>query len=229
MTLLFPEIHPVQVAILSTLSHLSQATFAQLNVQKIETDWFSYHLKKVVHEGWVIKNSDKSYILSPDGKKLALQFDSQTHAVNRSQRVSVQVVAIHDGQYWIQHRQVEPYKGVWEFPTMRVRFGESPLQTVERALSEEAGMSGVIAFRGINHKVELTESGTLFDDKYLLVFEVNDLKGELNQEFSGGTNHWLSKKKLLEKEPLHFNLQETFEVVEQNHLLTEVKGVSAGY
>jgi 8-oxo-dGTP pyrophosphatase MutT (NUDIX family) len=221
--------HPVQVGILLQLSRVSEASFAQLNTQHLDTDWFSYHLKQAVKNGLVEKTTEKVYLLTEYGKKTALQFDTQTQVLQYSQRVSVQLVAQVDQKYWIQHRQIEPYYGVWEFPTMKVKFGERPIHTVERLLSEEGGITGNPEFCGINHKIERTTEGSILDDKYLLIFRIGNISSELSSTFEGGTNHWLTKSELLKKDKLHFNLHETFAVIEQKQMLTEVESIAHGY
>lgn len=204
--------HHIQAKILTYLQKNSQGSFAELNQEKLPNDWFSYHLRQVVKNDWVEKQ-DTTYTLTNQGKKVVLQIgDDDLLMVN--QRISVLLVVINNGKYVVQHRQEEPFNGYWEFPTVKVKYGELPKGVAKSLLNQELGLEGEVSFKGINHKLE--KSGQdIFDDKYYFVFAAESITGELTSDFYGGTNHWLTKSELLAKEKKHFDLNNTFRLTEE--------------
>lgn len=62
------EIHPIQAAILRTLLFAPQTRFAQLNTLKVSTDHFTFHLKRLLTIGLVVKEGGV-YTLTTTGKK----------------------------------------------------------------------------------------------------------------------------------------------------------------
>jgi hypothetical protein len=215
------EINIIQAKILLSLAQMSEAKFSDLNEENLTTDWFSYHLRQVNKYGWVEKN-DSLYLLTKEGKKIALQLNKDDYTYEKVQRISVLLIIKLKNKYLIQQRKTEPFYGYWEFPTKKVGFGNNPDQEAKKLLLDETGLKGNLKFIGINHKIELIRNST-FDDKYYFVFSVSNVIGNINKSFSEGDNYWLLKKDFLNKDKKHFDLDNTFDLFNEDSLIKDVK------
>jgi ADP-ribose pyrophosphatase YjhB (NUDIX family) len=211
--------HHIQAKILTYLQKNSRGTFAELNQEKLPNDWFSYHIRQVIKNGWVEKY-DTAYSLTKNGKKVVLQVGDDD-VLMENQRLSVLLVVTNGKKYVVQHRHEEPFKSYWEFPTVKIKYSELPKNVAQSLLKQELGLKGKVTFRGINHKIEKSAQD-VFDDKYYLVFMAENITDELKTEFEGGTNHWLSKSEFLNKEKKHFDLKNTFSLIEEQVDIVDV-------
>lgn len=220
------QLHSTQAQILTLLLD-GQKKFAELNVTTMSNDWFSYHLRQSIAKGWVIKITN-GYKLSMAGKNLALQLDTDSLDISNYQRLSVLLVVQNGDKYLVQQRSTEPFKGVWEFPTSRIPFGYQPSFFAESLLQQETSLKANFTFIGINQKIE-TRQNSVFDDKYYLVFYSDKLSGRLQKCFSGGSNHWLSKEEFLQKSSVHFDLDNTFDIIENKTIVSSITGEIEDY
>lgn len=221
------DIHTIQAQIILELSQKKQARFSELNNGRLSNDWFSYHLRQLVKNEWIIKD-DQQYHLSETGKKLALRINPDQLSLSNSQRISVLLVLSQNDQFLFQQRRIQPFFDYWEFPTRRVNFGENPTEVAYALLTNGIGLSANLKFAGMNHKIE-THEGNLFDDKYYLVFLATKISGELKEDFEDGTNHWLTKDAFMKKKKRHFDEENTFKIIEGTLLLTEISGEIIDY
>lgn len=60
---------------------------------------------------------------------------------DRHTRVGVYVLIIYEGKILLTRKKAGPYKGFWDFPGGGIEFSESPLETLQRELREEAALS----------------------------------------------------------------------------------------
>src|SRR6185312_1812671 len=63
--------HHIQRTIVYKLSFMPSARFSDLKPDDIENKLFTYHLKKVISEGFVSKSEDGTYALTPVGRRLS--------------------------------------------------------------------------------------------------------------------------------------------------------------
>jgi ADP-ribose pyrophosphatase YjhB (NUDIX family)/predicted transcriptional regulator len=224
------ELHQVQSNILLLLASKPKSSFTELNQGKLPTDWFSFHLRQLIKNGFVEKLADKKYILTTLGKKLSLQIEAEGSIFGTSQRISILLVVKKDNKYLVQYREVEPFRKYWEFPTKRVAFGESPFDAAQKLLTDETGLKGEFNFIGLLHKVEKSGESEIFDDKYYLVFTTDRVSGELIEECNQGKNYWLTENEFRKKELLHFDLESTFALLSKGKSnLEEVVGKIIDY
>ena len=152
---------------------------------------------------------NSSYSLTELGKKQLLLISNRYH------RISVLAVIEHNGKYVIQKRNIHPYKDFWEFPTRKISFGEKPQDTLKNLLHEECNLeAGVIAFLGVNHKIE-EKDDAVFDDKYYMVFKIDNVQGDLRNTFSDAENYWLSMKEYLQKQKRHYDDEKTLSLIKK--------------
>lgn len=195
------EIHQVQAQILKVLLFKPEARFAELNVTKLTTDHFTFHLKQLVENGIVEKTKKGTYRLTAKGKEFANRFDTEKAALERQAKLAVLIVAIKVSEkiikYLTQQRLKQPFYGYRGFVTGKIRWGETVLETAVRELKEEANLTGKLEFVGIEHKMDYSENSEILEDKYFYIVKAANTKGKLIENFEGGKNSWLSEKEIL--------------------------------
>jgi ADP-ribose pyrophosphatase YjhB (NUDIX family) len=212
------DLHEIQISILKELSVDEKKPFSKLNVLKLDSDLFSYHLRQLVKNNFVTK--DEGYTLTTVGKKELLAYNNQNQPLQH-QRISILLIVKNGERYVVQKRNVAPFKDFWEFPTMKVPYGKSVEESFSLLTETELGLSGKANFLGIVHKTELLNQNLVFDDQYYLVFLIENSKGSLKKTFEEGSNHWLTLNQFKEKKT-HFDLEATLDVLNKEAVVSEV-------
>lgn len=204
------NIHDAQMVILRELLFHPSAGFAKLQKNtNMTSDHFSFHIKKLVELGLVEKVSRGTYSLSPNGKEYANKLDTDSNTVERQPKSAV-VLAIErtnkngGKEYLFQERLKQPYFGFFGFPTGKIRWGETIIQTAERELMEETGLKADYRIAGVYHElVYQEETGDQLEDKIFFVVHCTNIKGEMVERFEGGRNEWI-KRELARSKPKIF-------------------------
>lgn len=190
------EIHPRQAQILTTLLFRERARFSDLNVTKITTDHFTFHVNQLLATGLIEKTQNKFYRLTVKGKEFANRFDTEKAKVERQAKVAVLIVVIKKDKYLVQKRLKQPYYGLHGFPTGKVKWGETVSAAGRRELEEETGLKAKIKLVGVKHKMDYNREGHLLEDKYFFVMRATQPQGTLVANFEGGQNIWLSREEI---------------------------------
>jgi ADP-ribose pyrophosphatase YjhB (NUDIX family) len=197
------DAHKVQMQILKELLLVASAPFADLQKStKLGSDHFTFHVKKLTKEGYIIKNADGNYELTRIGKEYANRMDTDENVIEKQPKLSVVLIIQNsDGRFLAQERLKQPYYGFWGRPTGKIRWGETFIEAAARELTEEAGITANLRVSGFYHKMDYEEvSGDLLEDKlFVLVYGTNP-KGKLITEGEGCRNAWLSTAEFDEKE-----------------------------
>ena len=229
------EIHPAQAFILRELLFKREARFAELNILKLSTDHFTFHIKSLVDAG-LIEKTEKGYRLTTVGKEFANRFDTDPKnvAIEKQAKIGVLVCGIKkEGKalkYLVQQRLKEPYFGYFGFITGKVKKGETLFGGAEREFEEETGLKGRFTLLGVKHKMDYSKEKELLEDKFFFVFRVDGVKGVLVKEFEGGKNIWLSEEEIA-KLPNQFDgVAEAIEMVAGKNLtFSEMKYTVSGF
>jgi len=194
------NIHDAQMVILRELLFHPSVGFAKLQkITGMSSDHFNFHLQKLVELKLVEKVSRGTYSLSPRGKEYANKLDTDSNTVERQPKTAVilAVERVRGGkkEYLFQERLKQPYYGFWGFPSGKVRWGETVVQTAERELTEETGLRADYRIAGVYHElVYQQETGEQLEDKIFFVVHCTNVKGGLVEEFEGGRNRWMTRK-----------------------------------
>lgn len=194
------QVHPAQTSILRELLFHPSAGYADLQKPTgLSSDHFNFHIKRLLELGLVLKISTGKYTLTPRGKEYANKLDTDRNTIERQPKVAV-LLAVNrekDGveEFLFQERTKHPYFGYWGFPTGKIRWSESILETAARELKEETGLSAEYSLNGIYHERTFQEeNGELLEDKVFFVIHCVNFTGELIEKFEGGVNRWASPK-----------------------------------
>lgn len=229
------QVHEAQAFVLRELLFKREARFSELNILKLSTDHFTFHIKSLVDAG-LIEKTEKGYQLTTVGKEFANRFDTDPKNVSIEKQAKIGVLLCgvkkeaKTVQYLIQQRLKEPYFGYFGFATGKLRKGETLFEGSEREFLEETGLSGKFTLLGIKHKMDYSKEKELLEDKFFFVFRVDETKGKLLKTFEGGKNIWMVEKEI-NKLPNRFDgVAEAIEMVNKKALsFSESKYIVTGF
>lgn len=216
------DAHKIQKTILKNLLINKELRFSDLNTEGISSDHFTFHVKRLVKEGIVVKGEDGLYRLTSNGKEYANRFDIDEKEIllQKQAKVGILVVGRDKDRFLIQQRLKEPFYGYYGFITGKIKWGESIYEAAKRELEEEAGLStGKFVLKGIEHKIDYSKEGELLEDKFFYIVEAINMSGQLIEEFDCGKNQWLNKKQISELPDLFGDVPNIIKAVEGDRLV----------
>ena len=195
-------LHILQRDILLKLSRGEDKSlkFSELKPADIENDLFNYHLKYLVKQGDVSKETD-GYKITNKGVQSLLLIDSHGFTYD-SFRVSVIVYVIDRRsdpmQILIQKKHRKPYLGeINPGISGKIKQGEDIQTAAQRKLLEETGLLGKCIPVGVIRKTRHVEESELIDDGFFFVCVCEEFSGELIPENKFGENYWTDADKAL--------------------------------
>ena len=150
------QIHAAQTSILREL--LFQPTAGYTELQKptgLTSDHFNFHVKRLLELEFIKKVNPGKYSLTIKGKEYANKLDTDNNTIERQPKVAVllAITRVNNGvkEYLFQERRKQPFYAYWGFPTGKIRWGETIMQTAARELMEETGLTadsraGIVLF-----------------------------------------------------------------------------------
>jgi 8-oxo-dGTP pyrophosphatase MutT (NUDIX family) len=188
------KVHEAQTSILRELLFRPEAGYAELQKPtKLTSDHFNFHIARLVEIGYIEKVSRGKYKLTPRGKEYANKLDTDANVIERQPKSGVILAIAKGGKYLFQERLKHPYYGFYGFPSGKIRWGETILETAARELMEEAGLTANHEWKGIYHEqVFSAETGEQLEDKIFHVVLCSNPKGKLKTKFDAGQNEYLT-------------------------------------
>lgn len=187
--------HENQMTILKHLLLRPHAGFAELQKTiDTESDAANFHIKQLMHAGYVKKDEAGRYALTRHGKEYANRMDTDEKVLEKQPKLSVAIIIENNkGEMLAQNRLKHPYYGYWGRITGKIRWGEPVLEAAARELMEEAGLTADLEARGIYHKIDVLKgTGELLEDKYFCLVYGKNPQGELSVRGEGYENRWMS-------------------------------------
>jgi len=215
------EVHSAQVSIMRELLFHSSAGFAELQKPTgLDSDHFKFHIARLVELGYVEKIETKNYTLTIKGKEYANRLDTEKREVEKQPKISVAlIIENNEGKILAQQRLKQPYFGYWGRPTGKVGWGETLLETAERELMEEVGITADLKVAGFYHKMDYKEDdGSILEDKiFCLIYGCNP-KGQIIKDMEGHHNEWLSDEALQSKDKVFQSIPEITRLAKQHKI-----------
>ncbi|HMR72680.1 MAG TPA: NUDIX hydrolase [Candidatus Saccharibacteria bacterium] len=129
--------HHVQKHIIGVLIHQKYARFRELRPPKIDTNLYSYHLKVLQKDGWVLKTDD-GYTLSRAGLMYVDRVSLEKLNIRKQPKiVTMLVVQGSNGNILLQRRTKQPYVATWTLPYGKIHIDDSSVESAARREAEE--------------------------------------------------------------------------------------------
>ncbi|MEI6462515.1 MAG: NUDIX hydrolase [bacterium] len=206
------ELNEIQMQILKHLLFAPNSRFKEMNIGKIPTDQFSYHLRCLSDLNLIQKENTK-YSLTTKGKEFANLMDTDKAKIEKQPKVSVLLIATREAMNGIEiligTRLKEPFYGYKGFITGKIRFGETIEEAAERELMEETSLHGKYELKFTFHDMVYSKSGEILEDKLFFVVGVTNVSGELVNA-KGGEHHWLSEAEFKTATPKYYDEDEIY-------------------
>lgn len=134
--------HHLQRGIVYRLALEDHLRFSELRPDTIENKLFTYHLKKVVAAGYVLKNEDGRYSLTAEGRRLGIRVLSNFQTLaDRAHSVLLLVIRRKsDGAWLLYKRKIQPLVNRVGFMHCTPSADESIFQTASQLCKERTGL-----------------------------------------------------------------------------------------
>jgi hypothetical protein len=180
-------LHHIQKSILDSLSTSEFKRYGELKPQSMDGNIFSYHLKLLVTDRYIVKNEDGLYALSRLGK------DYIIHRYEDAllQAHSIFLIVIRRGDEWLmRERLVQPLLGMSGFIHGEPIANEPLLETAARRLQEKTGLHTHLTVHS-GGLIRISRGNSIESFSHAII-----LTGQTDQEMSvtddaTGRNHWL--------------------------------------
>lgn len=187
-------IHHIQRAILDVLATTDSSRYGEIKPAEIDGNSFTYHMKQLVSDRYVVKNDDGSYALTLKGK------DYVVHRYDGSslQAHSIFLVALRRGDQWLmRERLVQPLLGMSGFVHGEPIADEPLLQTAARRLHDKTGLDTPLSIHS-SGLIRISRGDTLESFSHAII-----LTGQTNEDMSvtrdaTGRNYWQPTNDLTE-------------------------------
>lgn len=159
------DLHHIQKEIILSLAHYSPQRFSQLQPPEVPNNTFSYHLKKLLQDGFVAQ-VEGGYEATRKAIKI-LQYTDASSDKNKNGN-PVYITAVHvtnnEGKVLLLRRTNPPFVGWYCVPAGLVHQGETLEQAALRELSEKSSIeANDLEFNGVlDFQYHEQESGDLF-------------------------------------------------------------------
>jgi 8-oxo-dGTP pyrophosphatase MutT (NUDIX family) len=192
------NLHPLQISILQKLMYSNGLKFSGLKPAKVGGGKFSFHLERLIREGWMEKNG-VIYSLTAKGKELAGRMDLGDKILKSQAKISVVMVCLDtkglEDKYLLYTRLKSPFYKFQGFPTGKVQEGEMILEAARRELKEETNLKGEPDIIGVLHSLILDSRKALLEDKVFFVCKFINPKGLLKNG-PEGKYKWVNQAKI---------------------------------
>lgn len=179
-------LHHIQKSILDVLATVESARYSALKPKDMDGNIFSYHLKLLVIDHYVIKNTDGLYSLSEKGKDYIVH----RYEDSLTQAHSIFLIVIRRGDEWLmRERLVQPLLGMSGFIHGEPVAGEPLNLTAARRLREKTGLNVAMAVHS-SGLITILRDDILESFSHAII-----LTGQTDQDFTiisddTGCNYW---------------------------------------
>lgn len=174
--------HHIQRTIVYELAFSEGMRFGELKPDTLDNKLFDYHLKKTIKAGYVAKNSEGIYTLTPLGRKLGLNALKNGQALI-DQAYSILILAVRrksDKQWLLYRRKTHPLLGRVGFMHAIPSAGQSILETAEQTCRILTGVKA--SFRMLGSGIFTVYDGQDLESYTNFTFLVSDdAVGEIEQ------------------------------------------------
>lgn len=194
------EMHDTETAIILKLIHTPQATFNELWNKQGESNAFAYHVNKLEAQKLIEKNTQGSYNLTDEGRKLSAFIEGDTGSRAEFPTLVVIMHVRNGDKYLCQKRLKEPFYGYWGFVAGKINFGQNVFECATRDLKEESGLIATDWKLKAIEQLKTFEKDRLLFHHYTFVVETSHAIGTLKDKTHKAENAWMTLEEYKTKE-----------------------------
>jgi ADP-ribose pyrophosphatase YjhB (NUDIX family) len=191
--------HHLQKYILDRLRFEQPLSYSQMLPKGTESSQFMYHLKLLVGDRLVQKESRGVYMLTDAGKAALEYLSVNRHTPVRMPKVITYTLLTHQGKLVLLRKQKEPYRNLVEPVAGKVHVGENAEDAAQREVHEKLGLEiPKPQFAGVADTI-ITKDGeplthmTVYAHKH----ELTEMPANLHKEVVVGTLDSLPRKEFV--------------------------------
>ena len=144
------DLHHIQKEIIMSLAHHSPQRFSQLQPADIPNNTFSYHLKRLVQDGFVTQVENGYEATRKALKTLQYTADQNGKTTNNPVFITAVYVTNREGKVLLLRRSNPPFVGWYCVPAGLVHQGENLEQAALRELFEKSSIeASTLEFNGV--------------------------------------------------------------------------------
>ena len=197
--------------IISALIFKKGARFSQLNVEKLPSDQFNYHIKELIKKEILVKNGD-SYELTDKGKIISWDINASSATIEKRPTTAVKTVCIkkEDGivKYLLQKRTKHPYYGYYCFPGGKIKMGKKMEDEAIEILFDETGYKGTAELKAIHRLITKIDNTETAFDNIGYHFLVTNITGKLKNT-PYGKNYWMALEEIQKLRYKFYDIEDT--------------------
>lgn len=191
--------HHIRKHILCTLSLNKWARFRDMRPQNIDSNLYNYHLKELMKEGYIERNEQKGYRLSPYGLRYVNQVSMEVFEPRWQPKLLTVLVCKRGEKLLVWKKYKQPYIGTWSLPGGKVHYEDASIRDAairdilaySSRLPSDLTHVGIFGYRTfingelINYSFAHVFTGTLNDDDFILDrLEWVDIQTVKNEEIT---------------------------------------------
>jgi len=144
MSKLYIPKHKIQLYVINVLTHQKYARFIDMRPQKADTNLYSYHLKVLLRERFVVK-TDQGYTLDTQGLTYVDRANAELINVHALPKViTMCVVQNSNGDILLTRHKRQPFIDLWTLPYENVHIDDTTVEkAARRGVCENLGMKNV--------------------------------------------------------------------------------------
>lgn len=188
--------HFIQKHILRLLSQYPSRRYSELQLHRVESNKFTYHLKKLMSGGY-IKKAGVQYKLTTKGIHYCTRVNFDEHFVRIQPKVATLIVCKNEhAEFLMYQRATQPFLGMIGFPYGKVHLGESVKEAAEREIVEKTGITATLEQKGITYLLVTDERGEVIEHMLCHVFIGINPKGTVENNPELDHVLWMNKSKI---------------------------------
>lgn len=195
--------HNSQVEVLKLLKYATRARYSELmRAAGQESDVFKYHIKVLLHKGFLVKATDGQYELTAEGKEFTSRLDVGTRRPVEQPKSSMLMV-VRSGDKILAHKRTrQPFNGFWGIASAPVLRGVPLAHSAAAELQKQTGLIADFTVVGSYRVIDKNKRGIILEDKIFSVMLAELPYAPVVKEWTGGISEWMTIEELLSKDKL---------------------------
>lgn len=172
------------------LIHTKEAKFSELWDKSVESNAFTYHLKKLEQDGLIEKKGD-AYSLTFKGRQESAFIEGDSGERALMPTLTVVVMVKDNNRVLVQKRLKEPFYGYHGFISGKINFGLNVLECAARDLFEETSLNADFELKGFTMTKTFDDDRLAFHHFFYFVVATNP-RGVLKTKSHKEENFWVN-------------------------------------